>query len=154
VNCRCHRHSKARAELPALTERLRKNSRKITGARESVLDILRRNAHPLTAKEIFQALPAGNCDLATVYRSLTLLQKTALVQRFDFGDGVARYELLAEEQGGHHHHLICTRCAHVVEIEECFPRELEKAIAARNGYSGITHKLEFFGLCPDCQRTS
>jgi Fe2+ or Zn2+ uptake regulation protein len=39
----------------------------------------------------------------------------------------------------------------VVEIEECFPKALEKSIAERNGFKAVTHKLEFFGLCPRCQ---
>ena len=38
-----------------------------------------------------------------------------------------------------------------IEIEECFPRELEEKIAAGHGFKSITHKLEFFGVCPACQ---
>ena len=41
--------------------------------------------------------------------------------------------------------------AAVVEIEECFPKDLEKRIAEGNGFRQITHRLEFFGLCPRCQ---
>jgi Fur family ferric uptake transcriptional regulator len=48
--------------------------------------------------------------------------------------------------------LVCTRCAEVIEIDECFPREIESRIAAANGFKAVTHKLEFFGICPDCQR--
>ena len=39
----------------------------------------------------------------------------------------------------------------VVEIEECFTTEFEEKIAATNGFKSITHKLEFFGVCPRCQ---
>lgn len=106
----------------------------------------------MSNKEIFAALPAGECDLATVYRSLHLLESMGMVKRFDLGDGVARFELLGEGDDGHHHHLVCTRCAHIVEIEECFMPELERQIGARNGFQSVTHKLEFFGICPDCQR--
>jgi len=74
-----------------------------------------------------------------------------IVQRFDFGDSIARYELVRHEADEHHHHLICTDCAKVVEIEECFPAELERRIASGNGFASIRHKLEFFGVCPDCQ---
>jgi Fe2+ or Zn2+ uptake regulation protein len=38
-----------------------------------------------------------------------------------------------------------------VEIDECFPDEIEKRIAQANGFKAVTHKLEFFGICPDCQ---
>jgi Fur family ferric uptake transcriptional regulator len=136
--------------LPELTARLRRHSRKVTGARQAILAVLRRG-HPMSSKEIFDALPKGDCDLATVYRSLHLLEGMGMVKRFDFGDGVARFELLGEGDDGHHHHLVCTRCSEVVEIEECFTNELEEKITARSGFKSVTHKLEFFGICPRCQ---
>jgi Fur family ferric uptake transcriptional regulator len=146
-----HRHHHPRVELPELTEQLRRKSRRVTGPRQAILEILRRHPHPMSSKEIFGALPKGEGDLATVYRSLHLLEGMEMVKRFDLGDGVARFELLGAGDDGHHHHLVCTRCAKVVEIEECFTGEFEEKIAARNGFKSITHKLEFFGVCPGCQ---
>lgn len=137
--------------LAQWTERLRRQDRKITGPRQAILEILHRQSRPLTIGKIFRTLPSGNCDLATVYRSMHLLETMGLVKRFDFGDGTARFELLAEGDDGHHHHLVCTACAEVVEIEDCFPHELERRIAARNGFQKVTHRLEFFGVCPRCQ---
>ena len=138
--------------MSALTGRLRRQARKITGPRRAILEILHRHAHPLTTREILAALRGGRCDLATIYRAMHLLEKLGMVKRFDFGDGAARFELVGEHDDGHHHHLVCTRCAGVVEIEDCFPPEVERRIAARNGFKSVTHKLEFFGLCPGCQQ--
>jgi Fur family transcriptional regulator, ferric uptake regulator len=151
MKAHAHKHSHTRARLPELTDRLRRTSRKITGPRQAILETLRQHPHPMSNKEIFAALPKGDCDLATVYRSMHLLEGMKMVKRFDLGDGVARFELLAEGDDGHHHHLVCTRCATVIEIEECFTHELEEKIAARNGFKAISHKLEFFGICPKCQ---
>jgi len=147
-----HRHTHRKQELSSLSSRLRRESRKITGPRAAILDILRHHPHPLTTREIFAELPAGECDLATIYRAMQLLEKLAMVKRFDFGDGTARFELVAEGEDGHHHHLICTRCAEVVEIAECFPAEIEQRIASKNGFQAVTHRLEFFGVCPACQK--
>jgi Fur family ferric uptake transcriptional regulator len=147
-----HAHSHKRQEMSALTNQLRGQSRKITGPRAAILEILRQHPHPLTNKEIFFALPKGDCDLATIYRSMHLLEKMGMVKRFDFGDGAARFELVGENDDGHHHHLVCTNCSEVVEIEECFPEKIEKRIAAKNKFKAVTHKLEFFGICPECQR--
>ena len=105
----------------------------------------------MSIKEIFETLGKGNCDLVTVYRSMHMLETMEMVKRFDFGDGIARFELLREGDDGHHHHLVCTNCSEVIEIEECFTVELEQKIAARSGFKGVTHKLEFFGICPGCQ---
>jgi Fur family transcriptional regulator, ferric uptake regulator len=146
-----HSRSRPRQELSALTSRLRRQSRKVTGPRAAILEILRRHPHPLTNREIFSQMRGDGCDLATIYRAMHLLEEMGLVKRFDFGDGVARFELIGENDDGHHHHLVCTRCAQVVEIKECFPEEIEKRIAAENGFQAVTHKLEFFGICPACQ---
>lgn len=105
----------------------------------------------MSNKEIFAALRNGDCNLATIYRSMHLLEEVGMVKRFDLGDGIARYELLREGDDGHHHHLVCTRCTGVVEIDECSMQEVEERMATRNGFKSITHKLEFFGICPDCQ---
>ena len=147
-----HAHSHKRQEMSALTNQLRGQSRKITGPRAAILEILRAHPHPLTNREIFFEMPKGECDLATIYRSIHLLEKMGMVKRFDFGDGAARFELVGENDDGHHHHLVCTNCSEVVEIEECFPEKIEKRIAAKNKFKAVTHKLEFFGICPDCQR--
>ena len=144
-------HSHERQEISALTSRLRGHARKITGARAAILEILRQHPHPLTNKEILAGLPKGSCDLATIYRSMHLLEKMGMVKRFHFGDAVARFELVSEGDASHHHHLVCTRCAEIVKVAECFPSEIEKRIAAVNGFKAVTHKLEFFGLCPECQ---
>jgi Fur family ferric uptake transcriptional regulator len=145
------KHSHQRQEMSALTGRLRGQSRKITGPRAAILEILRQHPHPFTNKEIFAAMPKGSCDLATIYRAMHLLVEMGMVKRFDFGDGIARFELVGEGSDGHHHHLICTRCAEVVEIQECFPDKIERRIATKNRFKAVTHKLEFFGICPDCQ---
>ena len=137
--------------MPKLAERLRRKSHKVTGPRQALLNLLRSQPHPMSAKEIFAALPKHQCDLATVYRSLRLLEQMGMVKRFDFGDGTARFELLEEGDDGHHHHLVCIRCSGIVELDECSMTELEERIAARNGFKAVTHKLEFFGLCPRCQ---
>ena len=148
-----HAHGRLhkRQEMSALTSRLRGQSSKITGPRAAILEILRHHPHPLTNREIYSEMPKGQCDLATIYRAMHLLEEMDIVKRFDFGDGAARFELVGENDDGHHHHLVCTQCSEVVEIEECFPGKIEKRIAAQNGFKAVTHKLEFFGICPDCQ---
>src|SRR5215467_7900043 len=125
---------------PGLTElaaRLRGKSHRLTGPRAAILRLLREQAHPLSNKEILASLSDYHCDLATVYRSMHLLEKMGIVKRFDFGDGIAQLELISEGDDGHHHHLVCTRCSNVVEIEECLLTDIEDQIARRNGFKGV-----------------
>lgn len=145
---RCkHKPSDGAEELAG---QLRRHARKMTAPRRAIMEVLAGQAHPRSSREILKAMKLGRCDLATVYRSLHMLEKLGLVKRFDFGDGVARFELVRED-AGHHHHLICTGCAKVVEIEDCFAEELEERVAAGNGFKAVSHRLEFFGVCPACQ---
>src|SRR5262252_5515520 len=117
-------------QVNRLAGQLRQQSRKVTGPRRAILKLLSVQKHPVSIRRIHELMSDSSCDLATVYRSMKMLDRLGMVKRFDFGDGVARYELNRHDDGGHHHHLICTGCAKVVEIEDCFPSELEERIAA------------------------
>jgi Fur family ferric uptake transcriptional regulator len=154
VNTPCgqhqHPHRLIQQPLDELTDRLRRNSRRVTGPRQAILDVLRRHQTPMSNREIHAALGQG-CDLATVYRNLHTLEGMGLVRRFDLGDGAARFELVTPEDDGHHHHLVCTRCSLVVEIDDCFPPEFEQALARRHRFARINHRLEFFGVCSRCE---
>ena len=139
-----------REALQQLTDRLRRHRHRVTGPRQAVLDVLRAELHPQTIRQIHTVLPEP-CDLATVYRSLELLESLGMVKRFDFGDGTARFELLGHDDDGHHHHLICRRCRRVVELHDCFSEALQTRVAERHGFAEVSHQLEFFGTCPACQ---
>lgn len=148
---RAEERATAPPPLGELTESLRRQARRVTGPRQAILGVLRTHRHPLSTKEIFAALRPGACDLATVYRSTRLLEDMSLIKRYDFGDGVARFEIVRPGDPQHHHHLVCTRCAAVVEIDDCLAANWERRLARQSGYRTITHKLEFFGICPRCQ---
>ena len=145
--------ARRRAALPDLESHLRRQARRVTAPRQAILRVLREQARPLTARDILGCLPPGGCDLATVYRSLHLLAGLGIVCRLNFGDGACRFELADDPGDGqhHHHHLICIRCAQVVELDTCGLEEAEQRIAEANGFKAVTHRLEFFGICPGCQ---
>jgi Fe2+ or Zn2+ uptake regulation protein len=108
------------------------------------------NEHgPFSAEELHQRLPAGECDLVTVYRSLGAMEEINVVRRCDFGDGTYRYEINNVEH--HHHHIICRECRSVRVIDLCLAESLER-MARDLGYANVTHMLEIFGTCPECQR--
>ena len=144
----CHSHG---VELPELTERLRRHSHKITGPRQAILAVMRDHSHPLLIKEIHGLLGKDDCDLVTVYRSMDLLRKMGMVRRIEFGKGGSRYELIADNDTEHHHHLVCENCRRVVQLDECLLLDVERTIEAASGFRSVTHRLEFFGLCPACQ---
>ena len=138
-------------ETCLLQSRLSRESKKLTGARREILRIMQAELRPLTNKEIFELLPQRRCDLVTVYRSVQLLESLGMVKRFVMGDGVTRFAFVSDGEDAHRHHLVCTRCKAIVEIGECIVRELEERVVAKSRFKAVTHRLEFFGVCPSCQ---
>ena len=138
-------------ETCLLQTRLTRESKKLTGARREILRIMQAELRPLTNKEIFELLPQRRCDLVTVYRSVLLLESLGMVKRFVMGDGVTRFAFVSDGEDAHRHHLVCTGCKAIVEIGECIVRELEERVVAKSRFKAVTHRLEFFGVCPSCQ---
>ncbi len=141
-------------ELPTLTAKLRKESLKITGPRQAILEAMRHHPHPLLIKELHALLAEGDCDLVTVYRSMKTLQKMGMVRRVEFGKGGSRFELVTDEGREHHHHLVCEACHAVMQLDDCLLLEVERRIEKASGFRSVTHRLEFFGICPACQKSS
>jgi Fur family transcriptional regulator, ferric uptake regulator len=144
------KHSKP-SSLPELTDKLRRDARRITGPRQAILQAMRQHTRPLAIKEIYSKLGTSHCDLVTVYRSMEMLCTMGMVKRVDLGKGGARFELISEGDDGHHHHLVCTQCDTVLPVEDCLLPRVDRNIAKASGFKSVTHRLEFFGLCPKCQ---
>lgn len=139
-----------RANLDKWIERLQSIGLKLTTPRHVILEFIHKQSHPITNREIYNGI-SNDCDLASVYRTINIFIKIGFVQQFDFGDGIARFELVEPGLDSHHHHIICTDCSKVIEIDHCFPDSLTETIEKHTGFTRITHKLEFFGLCSNCQ---
>ncbi len=137
-----------------LRNELKKRHLRITSQREAVLSIFLDNrGEHLTADEVYEKLAYKNSHIskATIYRTVELLEKMGFLTKVNFNDGFERYEV--KEIGiHHHHHLICTECGRIYEVEEDLLEDLEKAIERRTGFKIMDHQLNFYGLCPDCQR--
>lgn len=82
-------------------------------------------------------------SIATVYRTVRLLEEASILERHDFGDGRARYEELPEE---HHDHLIDVDSGAVIEFQNNDIEELQRKIAETLGYRLVDHRLELYGV--------
>lgn len=123
----------------------RKTGLKITRPRQVLIDAIGHVAAPFSAEDLFQAT---GLDLVTVYRTLATLSDLGVLAKVDLGDSVLRYEI-KDPTGSHHHHVICNSCRKVEPLDLCQVEGLESRLGEL-GYTGLTHRLEFFGLCPDC----
>ena len=146
-----HEHPDAQAQFESALQILRNHQHRITEPRKAILTILTREHGPFTAEELHRQMAKGGCDLVTVYRCLTAMEEINLVRRCDFGDGCYRYEFNTGEH--HHHHIICRSCQAVTTLDMCVADGLER-MARQMGFTNVTHTLEIFGVCGECQRKS
>jgi Fur family transcriptional regulator, ferric uptake regulator len=105
-----------------------------------------------TARDIAHRVENGgrSVGLASVYRTLELLEEMRLVQRLDIGEGSARFEP-AHPSGEHHHHIVCERCGNVAAFEDpALERAIER-LASRVDYTVDGHDVTLRGECPDCR---
>lgn len=82
-------------------------------------------------------------SIATVYRTMRLLEDAQVIERVDLGDGRARYE---EATADHHHHLIDTRTGRIIEFASPELEALKERIAHELGYKIVGHRLEIYGV--------
>jgi Fe2+ or Zn2+ uptake regulation protein len=134
---------------------LERDGYRLSAPRSAVVETLATLGCSVTAKEIADRLHERGEDVgvASIYRTLDLLDKLRLARRVDAAEGVARYEPV-DPSGEHHHHLVCQRCGEVRAFED---RELERAIeqlAQRVDYAVDAHDVTLRGECPDCRASA
>jgi Fur family ferric uptake transcriptional regulator len=131
---------------------LEREGYRLSAPRSAVVETLADLGCSVTAKEIADRLHDRGQDIgvASIYRTLELLDKLRLTRRVDAAEGVARYEPL-DPSGDHHHHIVCDTCGEVAAFEDS---ELERAIerlASRVEYSIDAHDVTLRGECPACR---
>jgi Fur family ferric uptake transcriptional regulator len=103
-----------------------------------------------SAQDIHAALRARGdaVGLATVYRNLGLMAELGEVDTLVRDDGETLYRQCSDV---HHHHLVCRQCGRTVEIAGPAVERWANAVAAKHGFSDVSHQLELFGLCAICR---
>ena len=125
-----------------LSRCLAKNIR-MTSQRQIIIQVIEESDdHPDVDQLYLRSVELDNTiSIATVYRTVKLLEEAGLIERLEFGDGRSRYE----EAGEHHEHLVDIETG---EVHEFYNEELEKLkteIAREMGYDLIDHRLELYG---------
>ena len=125
-----------------LSRCLAKNIR-MTLQRQIIIQVIEgSDDHPDVDQLYLRSVELDNTiSIATVYRTVKLLEEAGLIERLEFGDGRSRYE----EAGEHHEHLVDIETG---EVHEFYNQELETLkteIAHEMGYDLIDHRLELYG---------
>ena len=122
-----------------------------TRQRIAVATLLQDQSDFLSAQQVHEALRRSgeSVGLTTVYRTLAAMADAGDVDVLVSDAGESVYRACG---AGHHHHLVCRRCGGAVEIAGPAVEQWADDTARMHGYSEVSHRLEIFGVCPDCQR--
>ena len=125
---------------------------KNTKQRKAILSVLAQSNEPLTAEDIYIRLKVVHEDvsLSTVYRALELLCEHDVLQSVTLsGDNRMAYVMEGSE---HHHYIVCSQCKRMLPISHCPLETFEKALSEETGFILQGHRLDLYGLCPQCQQ--
>ncbi|TMB51044.1 MAG: transcriptional repressor [Chloroflexi bacterium] len=125
--------------------------KRLTVARRAVAEAIAEQAGHFTAEDVLAVSRRRRRAVAraTVFRSLDLLVDLGLVERVDLPSGDHAY--VACEPDAHHHHVVCSACGRSVEVGELGLRPILERIEFSTGFAIDSHRLELFGLCPECR---
>ena len=139
--------------LEQFKQLLKQNGLKFTKQRELILKFLYENEGHFTPEDIYMLMKKNHPDvtigIATVYRTLTLLEKEGIASSISFGVQGKKYELGEKE---HHDHLICTRCGKIIEFFDDVIEQRQEAIAKQYNFKMQDHTMKIVGLCEACQK--
>ncbi len=123
-----------------------------TKQREVILRVLRTtNSHPTVDwiyDEVRKEIP--HISLGTVYRNLKLLQEGGKILEIDLSGAFSRFD----GNPDNHYHFRCEKCGRVFDVDEPVNTELDERIARKMGFDVLYHRIEFRGLCKECQKGS
>ena len=131
---------------------LKLNNLKYTTQRELILKIIYDNDGHFTPEEIYNLIkeshPEVKLGIATVYRTLTLLEEENIVNSISFGTQGKKYEFGITN---HHDHLVCLKCGDIEEFYDDIIEERQEEIAKKFNFKMSNHVMKITGTCSACQ---
>lgn len=118
---------------------------KMTGQRRVILRVLSESTDHPDADMVFRRATKidPRISIATVYRTVHMLEEADILDSHDFGGDRLRYERHPEQ---HHDHLIDVRTGKVVEFTNAQIEELQQRVAQELGYRLVGHRLELYAV--------
>ena len=123
---------------------------RLTPSRRAVVGLISARSGHFTAADLVADAQRQQFALgrATIFRALDLLIELGAVERLDLPSGDHAY---VGCDPVHHHHVVCSSCGRTSEIEDAGLRAVVADVSRRTGFVIDAHRLELFGLCPECQ---
>ncbi|MFP4698235.1 MAG: Fur family transcriptional regulator [Eubacteriales bacterium] len=135
--------------MQQLAEMLKSNQLKVTPQRLAIFNILYHTTEHPSAEKIYKQLQPTHptMSLATVYKTLDTLKKSALVQELNVGEDSFRYDANINP----HPHAICLKCSRVIDLHTDELIDTVKKIQQQTDFEIVSEKFYFYGYCPECK---
>jgi Fur family ferric uptake transcriptional regulator len=130
--------------MPITAADLKRAGLKVTLPRLKILEVLESaEPHHVSAEDVYKSLVEADesIGLATVYRVLTQFESAGLVERHNFDDGHATYELAAED---HHDHMVDVDTGQVVEFVDDRIEQIQREIVRERGFELVDHEMVLY----------
>lgn len=133
-----------------LINELQTRGMRVTPQRAIIFEAVENLEGHVTAEDIFQEVQRVNpyISLATVYRTLELLQDLNLVTPTNLGGSQTFFAL---EGHGTHHHLVCQQCGNIQEFSDELLESLRDSLRQQHGFKAQVSHMSIFGLCRACR---
>jgi Fur family transcriptional regulator, peroxide stress response regulator len=135
----------------ALLKKLRKKGYRITPQRAAILKILTESRDHPSVEQVYENVKRTfpMTSLATVYKAVTLLKEENEILELGFAGGSSRYD---GNKPYPHPHLICVKCQRIIDPDIGLFSNLPQELADKYGYQIVNQRVDFFGVCPQCQQ--
>ena len=134
-----------------ILDKLKEKGHRITPQRLVILRTLVESQNHPSVEDIFAKVRVHfpTTSLATVYKTISVIKELGEVLELEFSSGHNRYD-------GHkpypHPHLLCVKCKKIVDPELSSLAHLTQELVSDTGYRILSHRLDFYGICPECQK--
>jgi len=131
--------------------KLRSEGLRITPQRLAILRLLAASEGHPSIENIHERLKVDfpTMSIATIYKTVNLLKELNEVLELGFPEGVNRYD---GSKPYPHPHVICLKCKKIMDSALNSLQPLMESAGKETGFLILSHRLDFFGLCPECQR--
>ena len=142
--------AESQARLEKVITRLRAQGHRLTPQRMAVLKVVIGNKEHPRVEQIYERVKADfpMTSLATIYKTLAVLKEMGEVLEIDLSTDGARYD---GSNPRPHPHLICIKCGSITDVDMTGLDGLPRKVAQKTGYRIVSHRFDFFGICPQCQ---
>jgi len=139
-----------RNRLEQMLAKLKARNFRITPQRLAILKILASSENHPSVERIYEQVKEdfATTSLATIYKTVILLKQLNEVLELGFPDGSNRYD---GNKPYPHPHVVCLRCKRILDPDLGSMAPLTAEAAHTTGFQIVDHRLDFFGVCPECQ---